>query len=146
MRSKEVSLWPRKVAAVKEAVKVVKENKFLVHYGVKGMRWDVRKKQDELYEQQKRLAKRREEQRVEKETARQNKNSGKVKELTKQFKEENEASKAAMQETRDQIASMVNELLEMQKRGRRNQADVARQRQRTGLIMRKFGGTKIRIV
>lgn len=146
--SKEVSLWLRKAAVVKEAVKVEKGNRYLAHYGIKGMKWDLSKRKNELEEEKEAFRQRKAEQ-----TANRKSTKGMTKAQREEYRAEREAQRAANQETqatlqakRDEIAELSKKIMKAKRESEIRKRNVERQRQRAKTVMKKFGATKIRIV
>ena len=117
-------------------------NRYLAHYGVKGMKWDVRKKEDEIYEKKLALKQRKEEQRAAYKTM----TTSQRKVAKAKDAAENEERKADLQARQEELEELTNKLVEAYDRIRMQKINTQRAMDRAALIIKKFKIKKAAII
>ena len=123
------------------------EEVYLIHYGVSGMKWGIRKKQEELVELQENLKKKKAEQAAHYKSDEYKKSSSDSK---KQTRVNNNASNqkeiASIKAKQEEIKELLKQLNEINAEKALRQRNLQRQRQKVALMMQKHGLKRPRIV
>lgn len=122
-------------------------NSYLAHYGVKGMKWHIRKKQDELYEKQLALKQRKEEQRAVYKTEEFKKMSSSARKQQRlDDKESNVEFETDIEERKEELEALTNELVDLYKEINLQKINTKRSMDRAALIIKKFKIKKAAII
>lgn len=122
------------------------KEEYLVHYGVQGMKWGIRRKKQELVDLQTALRKRRMEQAAYYRTDQYKKASKKVKKQAKlDAKAANEKRTASIKAKQEELKNLIRDLNKTKANIALNKRNFQRQKQMASLIMKKRGTKKSRI-
>lgn len=123
------------------------DNSYLVHYGVKGMKWNIRKKQEELAERMLVLKNRENNQRVKyKLTDFKNRSSLEKNQEKTIDQQSNEELIADIENRKKEIIALTNDLIDMYKKINIQKIDTQRSMDRAAMIIKKFKIKKAAII